>query len=153
MEHSPEPITWRTMIGFLVHAVVFGMFATPIALWVGPTGRPVVVRLAAAVFCAVVVYRLVIVVRGAAMIGQMSAADVALQPYDATVRVDPLLTRLANELRMNLRGRVVTPALWTHLEQLCRQRGVSVPVELQQQPGHRTWQDVERVVQFLEDAA
>jgi hypothetical protein len=152
MEHSPEPITWRTMVGFLVLAVVIGMFATPIALWAGPTSRPVVVRLAAAVLCAVVVYRLVVVVRGAAMIGHMSAADVALQPYDATVRVDPLLTRLANELRTNLRWRVVTPALWTRLLQLCRRRGAAIPVELQQQPGYRTWQDVERVIQFLEDA-
>jgi hypothetical protein len=86
------------------------------------------------------------------MIGQMSAADVALQPYDAAVQVDPLLARLANELRTNLRWRVVTPALWARLQQLCRQRGAAVPVELQQQPGHRTWQDVERVLQFLEDA-
>jgi hypothetical protein len=152
MEHGPEPITWRTMVGFLVLAAVLGMFATPIAVWVGPTGRPIVVRLAAAAFCAVFAYRLMIVVRGAAMIGQMSAADVALQPYDAAVRVDPLLARLANELRTNLRWRVVTPALWARLQQLCRQRGAAVPVEFQQQPGHRTWQDVERVLQFLEDA-
>ena len=96
---GPEPITWRTLVGFLVLAVVIGMFATPIALWVGPAGRPIVVRLASSVFCAAVVYRLAVVMRAAAMIGQMSAADVALQPYDATVRVDPLLTRLANELR------------------------------------------------------
>jgi hypothetical protein len=152
MGQNPESITWRTMVGFLALAVVIGMFATPIALWVGPTGRPVVARLAAAVFCAVVLYRLVIVVREAAMIGQMSSADVALQPYDATVRTDPLLMRLANELRTNLRWRVVTPALWMRLEELCRQRGAAVPLELQQQPGHRTWQDVERVLQFLEDA-
>jgi hypothetical protein len=152
MEHGTEPITWRTMVGFLALAVVIGMFATPIALWVGPSGQPVVARFAAAVFCAVVAYRLVVVVRGAAMIGQMSAADVALQPYDATVRVDPLLVLLANELRTNLRWRVVTPALWTRLQQLCRQRGAAVPVELQQQPRHPTWQDVERVLRFLEDA-
>ena len=149
---GPEPITWRTLVGFLVLAVVIGMFATPIALWVGPAGRPIVVRLAASVFCAAVVYRLVVAVRAAAMIGQMSAADVALQPYDATVRVDPLLTRLANELRTNLRWRVVTPDLWTRLQQLCRQRGAAVPLELQQQPEQRTWQDVERMIQFLEDA-
>jgi hypothetical protein len=152
MVPGPEPITWRTLVGFLVLAVVIGMFATPIALWVGPTGLPVVVRLAAAVFCAAVVSRLAVVVRAAAMIGQMSAADVAQQPYDATVRVDPVLTRLANELRANLRWRVVTPALWMRLQQLCRQRGADVPVELQQQPEHRTWQDVERMIRFLEDA-
>ena len=149
---GPEPITWRTLVGFLVLAVVIGMFATPIALWVGPAGRSIVVRLAASVFCAAVVYRLAVVMRAAAMIGQMSAADVALQPYDATVRVDPLLTRLANELRTNLRWRVVTPDLWTRLQQLCRQRGAAVPLELQQQPEQRTWQDVERMIQFLEDA-
>jgi hypothetical protein len=153
MERNPEPITWRTIAGFLVFAIVIGIIATPIAVWVGRTGQPVVARLAAAVFCAVVAYRLVIVVRGVAMVGQMSAADVALQPYDATARVDPLLTRLADELRMNLRWRVVTPALWMRLEQLCRQRGETVPLELQQHPGHRTWQDVERMIQFLEDAA
>jgi hypothetical protein len=151
MEHNREPITWRTMVGFLVFAAVAGVIATPIALWVGPTGSPVVVRLAAALFCAAVVYRLVVVVRGAAMIGQMSSADVALQPYDVTVQADPLLTRLANELRTNLRWRVVTPALWMRLEQLCRQRGASVPVEFQRQPGHRTWQDVERMIRFLEN--
>ena len=152
MGHSPESITWRTMVGFLVLAVVIGMFATPIAIWVGPTGQPVVARLAAAVFCAVVLYRLVVVVREAAMIGQLSSAEVALQPYDATVQADPLLTRLVYELRTNLRWRVVTPALWMRLEQLCRQRGVAVPVELQQQPGYRTWQDVERMIEFLENA-
>jgi hypothetical protein len=152
MAHSPERITWRTVVGFLVLVVVIGMLATPIVLWVGPMGRPVVVRLAASVFCAVVIYRLVVVVRTAAMIGQMSAADVALQPYNATVRVDPLLTRLANELRTSLRWRVVTPALWMRLEQLCRQRGAAFPVEFQWQPGHRAWQDVERMIQFLEDA-
>jgi len=140
------------MVGFLALAFVIGVFAAPITLWVGPTGRPVVVRLAAAMFCAVVVYRLVVVVRGAAMIGQMSSAEVALQPNDATVRADPLLTRLVNELPTNLCWRVVTPAAWMRLEQLCRQRAVAVPVELQQRLGHRAWQNVERVIQFLEDA-
>ena len=152
MEHSSEAITWRTTIGFLMLGVVIGTFATPIALWVGPPGQPVVARLATAVFCAVVAYRLVVVVRGAARIGQMSSAEVALRPYDATVQADPLLTRLVNELPTNLCWRVVTPAAWMRLEQLCRQRAVAVPVELQQRLGHRAWQNVERVIQFLEDA-
>ena len=84
------------------------------------------------------------------MIGQMSAADVALQPYDATVRVDPLLARLANSCARTCAGASLRRPF--DAQQLCRQRGAAVPLELQQQPEQRTWQDVERMIQFLEDA-
>ena len=52
MEPNPERITWLTFIGWLVLALVIAMFAAPIALWVGAAGRPTVIRIAVAIFCA-----------------------------------------------------------------------------------------------------
>src|SRR5262249_13370888 len=122
MEPNPERITWLTFVGWLVLALVIAMFAAPIALWVGAAGRPVVIRIAVAIFCACVVHRLLLLIRHAADLDQVPQADSATRPSVGSVTTDPLLTDLAKELRWG-GWYFVPPALWMRLERLCQDRG------------------------------
>ena len=153
MDRGPERITWKTIIGWFVLAILIALVAAPVSIWVGPAGQPIVVRFAVAVFCAVIVYRLAVVIREAALVGQMTPAEIAMQPRKVEVQTDPLLTGLASELRGRIWWHVAAPALWAHLLQLCQRRGAVPPAELLPEPGHHpTWQDAERMIHFLEDA-
>ena len=111
MRPNPERITWLTLIGWLVLALVIAMFATPIALWVGAAGRPTVIRIAVAIFCACFVQRLLVLIRHAAAIDQAPLADRATMPSVESVTTDPLLTDLAKDLRWG-GWYFVPPALW-----------------------------------------
>jgi hypothetical protein len=153
MEPGSERITWKTIVGWLVLAAFIALFATPIAIWVGPGGQPAVVRIAAGFFCAVIVYRLVVVIRAAALIGQITPAEIAMQPRRIHVQIDPSLAGLVKELPGGLWWTVLTPALWTRLLRLCQQRGVAPPPELMPQSDrHPTRQDAERLIDFLEES-
>jgi hypothetical protein len=146
--HGPEAVTGKTLAGFAVLAVVLSLFAAPIALRVGSAGQPVVVRVAAALFCAVVAYRLILIIHAATLLGQQTPADIALRPHAATVEVDLLLAQLVKETRPGIGLRIVTPGLWQRVQELCRRRGVGTagqPAQL------HSWQEVERIVQHLED--
>src|SRR5215470_16310233 len=99
MKHNPERITWLTFIGWLVLALVIAMFATPIALWVGAAGQPIVIRIAVAIFCACIVQRLLLLIRHAAMVDRMTQAENATRPSAGYVTTEPLLTELAKDLR------------------------------------------------------
>ena len=151
MQPNPERITWLTFIGWLVLAVVLAMFAAPIALWVGAAGQPTVIRIAVAIFCACIIHRLLLLVRHAAAIDEMSQADNATRSSVGTVTTDPLLTELAKDLRWG--GWYFVPsALWTRLMNLCHDRGTALPPELMPKSGRRrTWAEAERAVRFLED--
>jgi hypothetical protein len=149
MQHTPEAVTGKTLAGFAVLATVFGLFAAPIALWVGPAGQPAVIRITAAFFCAVIAYRLISVIKATALVGQQTPLEVAESPQAASVQVDPLLATLTKEMRRGTGLRIVTPALWERVEQLCLQRGVSTS---DKPASRRTWQDIERILQRLEDA-
>jgi hypothetical protein len=149
MNHTPEAVTGKTLAGFAVLAMVFGFLATPIALWVGPAGQPIVLRITVALFCAVIAYRLVSVIKAVSLVGQRTSLDIAECPQTASVQVDPLLAELAKEMRPNIGLRIVTPALWERVQQLYLQRGVGAA---DKQASRCTWQDLERVVQKLEDA-
>jgi hypothetical protein len=149
MVHAPEAVTGKTLAGFAALAVVLSLFAALIALWVGPSGQPVVVRIAAALFCAVVTHRLIRIVHAAALIGQQTPADIALRPHVAAVEVDPLLAQLVKETRTGIGMRIVTPGLWQRVQELCRRHGVGTagqPVQF------HSWQEVEHIVEHLEDA-
>jgi len=151
MRPNPERITWLTLIGWLVLALVIAMFATPIALWVGAAGRPTVIRIAVAIFCACFVQRLLVLIRHAAAIDQAPLADRATMPSVESVTTDPLLTDLAKDLRWG-GWYFVPPALWTRLQALCHAHWSVLPPELMPKSGGRpTWAEAERTVRFLED--
>src|SRR5215472_135844 len=118
MPHAPEAVTGKTLVGFAVLAVVLGLFAAPIALWVGPTGQPMVLRIAAAFFCIVISYRLIGVIKSAALLRQQTVADITKRQRVAPPQVDPLLGELAKEIRRGIGVRVVTPALWERVQRL-----------------------------------
>ena len=145
----PEAVTGKTLAGFTVLAIVLGLFAAPIALWVGPSGQPTVLRITVALFCAVIAHRLISVIKASALVGQQTSLDIAERPQVASVQVDPLLVELAKEMRPGVGLRIVTPALWERVQQLCLHRGVSTA---DKPASRRTWQDIERIVQQLEDA-
>jgi hypothetical protein len=147
--HSPEAVTRKTLAGFAVLAAVLGLLATPIALWVGPSGEPVVVRIAAALFCAVVAHRLIRIIHAAALVGQQTPADMVLRPHVDAVEVDPLLAQLVKETRTGFGVRIVTPRLWQRVQELCHRRGLGTAGQSAQL---HSWQELERIVQHLEDA-
>ena len=147
--HSPDAVTRKTLAGFAVLAAILGLFATLIALWVGPIRQPVVVRIAAALFCALVAHRLIRIVRAAARVGQQTPADIALRPHVAAVEIDPLLAQLVKETRTGIGVRIVTPRLWQRVQELCHRRGLATDGQPAQ---FHSWQELERIVQHLEDA-
>src|SRR5690349_21112819 len=131
---NPERITWLTFIGWLVLALVIAMFAAPIALWVGAGGRPTVIRIAVAIFCACIVQRLLLLIRHAAAIDEVTQADRAIGPPRGSVTTDPLLTELAKDLRWG-GWYFVPPALWERLQGLCHARRTVLPPELTPRSG------------------
>jgi hypothetical protein len=154
MDPQSERITWKTLVGFLFLAAFIAMVAAPIVLWVGGQGRPIVIRLAVAGFCAVVLGRLARVLREDAGIGQGSAAERALEPHPVPAYLDPLLARLAQELRIGLRWHEVPKSIQERLRQMSIARTGQVPPELEPGLGQRVmWQDVERVVDAMERSA
>ena len=154
MDPRHERMTWRTVFGFLVLAMFIGLVATPIAIWFGGSGRTIVIRLAGALFIVFVFYRLLSELRDWAGIGEVSQADLAVQPREPPVKLDPTLLRLAGEFRTGLRGHIVPAALQERLRHLSRQRTGDVVPELVPQTHHRlTWHDVERAIDRLEGDA
>jgi hypothetical protein len=151
MEPRSERITWRTLLGFLALAVAIAAVAIPTAVWFDSSTRPVVIRFAVTLFTAVVLFRLVRVVREDARVDEKSQADLATVPRAVHVALDPLLLRLVSELRISVRWYVVPGALLERLRALSMQQIGRLPTELVPQPGRRpTWQDIERVVENLE---
>ena len=146
---QPERITWVTIIGWLLLGALLAAVATPIALWVGPAGQPVVIRLAVAVLGAVIVARLVQMIRQAAMLDQLSPAETATTQTGVPAPTDPVLTELARELRWRHLYRWITPALWERLQHHCRLRGVTAAISAGERP---SWQEAERIVRSLEQA-
>jgi len=154
MDPRVERITWRTVFGFLVLAMFIGLVASPIAIWFGGSGRTIVIRLAVALFVALVLYRLLSALRDWAGLGEGSPADLAVRPREPPVRLDPLLFRIAGEFRTGLRWHVVPTALQERLRHLSRQETGDVLPELVPQTDHRlTWHNVERALDRLEDEA
>jgi hypothetical protein len=149
MKRVPEAVTGKTLVGFAVLAVVLGLFAAPIALWVGRAGQPTVVRLTTAFFCAVIAYRLISVIKAVALVGRDASVDVALQPQVETAQIDPLLAQLVKEMPQRFGLRIVTPALWERVQRLSLKRGGTIA---DQPVSRRTAQEVERIIQDLEDA-
>jgi len=153
MDQQSERITWGTLAGFLAFAALIAVVAGPTSIFVGGGGRPIVIRLAVGLFCTVVLFRLARVVRGEAGIEEGSQVDLAMEPKVMSLQLDPALLRLARELPIFLRWHVVPPGLQDRLRQLSTQRTGRIPPEFVSGPGHRvTWQDAERIVDFLERA-
>ena len=146
MTPNTERITWRTLVGLLVLAVLLAAVAAPIAVWGDAASRLLVIRLAAALFCAIALFRLVVAIRQEAGIEQISAAEMAKRPRQETAQADPLLAGLAAELRRGIVPRPIGSAVHQRLQRLGDRRGIAVPAEL---PGPG---DVERAVSCLEDA-
>jgi hypothetical protein len=154
MDPRVERITWRTVFGFLVLAIFIGLMVAPIAIWFGGSGRTIVIRLAVALLVALVLYRLISSLREWAGIGEVSQADLAVQPREPAVRLDPLLFRLAGEFRTGLRWHIVPTAVQKRLRHLSRQGTGDVLLELVAPPDHwLTWHNVERALDRLEDEA
>src|SRR6185312_5738507 len=99
MGPNPERITWLTVIGWLVLALVIAMFATPIALWVGTAGQPTVIRIAVAIFCACIMHRLLLLIRRAVAIDEEPQADQIIRRSMGSFTIDPLLKDLSKDLR------------------------------------------------------
>lgn len=149
-----ERITWKTLLGFLVLAAVIGMTTWPVAIWTGGENRALVTRLAAALFVACVLSRLARVVRADAGIGMTSAADRETAPEQPAIRIDPVLQRLAAELRPGLRWHAVPASVLERLRRLSLRRTGRVPEALEPRPGRRfTWREVARLVASLERAS
>lgn len=146
MDRGPEALTGKTLAGFVVLALLLAVLATPIAVWVGADGQGVVVRIAVACFVAVIAHRLLAVIKAAALVGHQTPAEVALQPRGSAVEVDAVMLQIVRETRPGLRQ--VSPALWQHVQSLCRRRGVTVPDEPALRASRR---DVARIIQHLED--
>lgn len=151
MKHNLERITWLTLVGWLVLAVVIAVFAAPIALWVGAAGQPTVIRIAIAIFCACIVQRLLRLIRHAAAISEEPQADLATRPAVEPVTTDPLLTDLAKDLGWG--GWYFVPhALWMRLQGFRHARETVGSPEPMPMSGRRpTWKEAERTVRFLED--
>ena len=145
MDRGPEAITGKTLAGFAALGVLLGGLATPIALWVGPGGQGVVVRIAVAAFIAVIALRLMTVIKAAALVGHQTPAEIALQPRAAEVELDAVMLALVKETRFG--PRPVSAALWQRVQSLCWRRGVDVPDE----PVRPSRQDVARIIQQLEE--
>jgi len=143
---QPERITWVTITGWLVLGALLAALAAPIALWVGPAGQPVVIRIAVAVLGAVIVSRLMQMIRQAAMLDQLTQAEAATMQADVQVVTDPTLTELARELRWRHLQRRITPVLWERLQHHCRLRGLAAPSS-HERP---TWHEAERTVRSLD---
>jgi hypothetical protein len=153
MSPSAERITWRTLVGLLALAMMVAAVAAPIAVWVDAGSRPLVIRLATAVFCLMVVYRLVCAIREEAGIDQVSPAEIATRPQQESLLIDPLLVRLTGELRDGVLQRTIKSALWQRLQRLAERRAVTLPSELAPRPGRQlTMTDTERAISCLEDA-
>jgi hypothetical protein len=145
MDRGPEAITWKTLVGFAALAALLALFAAPIALWVGPSGWPLVLRIALSAILAVIACRLLAVIKVAALVGYQTPAEIALQPRVTEVQVDQLMLQLVKETRPGLWQ--VSPALWQRVQSLCGRRGVAVPDE----PARPSRQVVERIIQHLEE--
>ncbi len=131
METGAEAITLRTLIGWLVLAFIVTAIGTPIALWVGPTDRALVVQLAGAFFAAVVIWRLVIAARGAMEVGRPSLFDLAQRKPTALVEADPSLTQIATEVRASLRQRFYfVRVLWPRFKRLAGERNAQLPLTM-----------------------
>ena len=147
MDRGPEAISSKTLAGFAALAALLAGLTTPIAIWVGPSGQGVVVRIAVAAFVAVIAYRLLAVIKAAALVGHQTPAEIALLPRATEVEVDALMQQLVKEARPGLRP--VSAALWQRVQSLCWRRGVAVPDEqLVLRPSR---QDLSRIIQHLED--
>jgi hypothetical protein len=148
-------ITWWTLAGLLVLAMAIAAVAAPVCVWVGPQQRPVVVRLAVALFCGCALWRLVRAVAEAAGLGIVSAADLALHPPPPRADPDPSLPRLASEIRLGLaRRRHFDRDLRPRLQALAGRRGVVLPRDaLPAPPGRRAVEaEIERLVTAIEQA-
>lgn len=148
-------ITWRTPVGLLALALAIAAVAAPVCVWVEPPLRQVAVRVAVAVFCACALWRLARAVAGAAGLDVASAADLALNRAAPPARPDPLLLRLASEVRRGLTWRRrFDRGLWSRLQTLAGRRGVVLPPDLLPGPlGRRmTEADVERTISMIERA-
>ncbi len=145
MTPSTDRVTWRTLAGLFVFAALIASIAATIAVWVDAASRPLVIRLAAALFCAVTLFRLVAAIREDAGIEQVSAAEMAKRPRYEAVNVDPLHASLAAELRRGLVPRPIGSALRRRLQRLGDRRGITLPAEL------ASLSDVECAISRLED--
>jgi hypothetical protein len=152
-------ITWRTLVGLLVLALAVAAVAAPIGVWVEPPQRPVVVRVAAAVFLACALFRCVRAVAGAVGLDLESPADLAMRhAAPPPARPDPLLPILAAEIRHGLgRGCRLDRGLWARLQALARRRGVVLPPDAlprsRPPPGRMMTQaDVDRAIGLIERA-
>ena len=151
MNPQSERFTWRTLVGFLLLAVLIAVVAVPTAVWLGSEQQPLVARLALALFASVVLFRLARVVREWAKVDEPSPADIAARPRATRVELDPILLRLSSELRFSLRFRLVPRALLERLRELFSRETGRIPPELG--PGatvRPTWQDVEQAIENLE---
>lgn len=125
MDSGAEPVTLRTVFGWVVFAFVIAMIATPIEIWVGPTEHVLVVRLAGAVFAMAVIWRLMTAVRGAAEAGRPQASALAQKKPHEQVDADATLVRLAADVRASTRQwQYFVRSLWPRLEKLAHQRHV-----------------------------
>jgi hypothetical protein len=151
MEREAEAITWRTLAGFSALAVLIGIVAAPVALWIGGAGRVIVIRLAVALFCAVVCARLVRGLRARANIGEPSDLDRASVPRAEPAVLDPLLRRVLADLPIGWRWRPVPARLRERLRQVSLLRTGHIAAPLMVREGQRlTWRDAERAIAAIE---
>jgi hypothetical protein len=152
MNPGPDRITWQTAAGFLVLAILVSMLAVPLALWLGGAGRLVVVRLATALFCAAILFRLVGIVRGRTGLDDPSVRETMAQRI-VVEEADPLLVRLASKAHAGMAWNKVPTALQDRLAGIIARRCGTSPSDLPSLPTQRlSWKDAEALLSKLEES-
>lgn len=151
MEPDADALTWRTVAGFFLAAALLAVVAAPVALWVGPVHRALVLRVAGAVLAAGTLSRLVSALRNAVRLDMPSEVARVLDRPLLPAIPDPGFSRLANELRgLPSRGHATEPLLWTRLRATATKRDIAEP-EVAARPGRRIGKaDLDRLITAIE---
>jgi hypothetical protein len=150
MNSDPDRITWQTAAGFLALAMLISLLAVPLALWLGGAGRLIVVRLATALFCAAVLFRLIGIVRSRTGLDKPSARETMPQRI-VVEEADPLLIRIVSEAHAGMARNKVPTALRDRLAGIIARRCGTPPSDLPSLPTQRlSWKDAEALLSKLE---
>jgi hypothetical protein len=120
------------LLGYLLFLGILVLAMTPIYLYADPSNRPAVVRLAGALFLAVVVIHLRRIVREGIYRQPSSAFELALHRATPEPRLDPFFLKLRDEVRFSNKSQAYFEhVLWARILRLVAlrtgQRVAAVP--------------------------
>jgi hypothetical protein len=147
-----------TLFGYVAFAAVLAAIAAPFYLFAPPVAKPLVMRIAAACLVGIILIRLRIAVRQAAVADEPSPFDRAAKPVESTAVPDPFFMKLREELRVSTGSALYFEQyLWPRLRRLAARRG-RTPHEIETaQPANRRFprrgpslQSLGRLIEGLE---